>query len=69
MNRYRRGKSLSGGCVGARTTGSGRRGRKIARLMESGLDFVAADFPYANKFTVHVLAAVAEYESQISPNE
>ena len=29
----------------------------IARLMESGLDFVA-DFPYANKFTIQVLAAV-----------
>jgi len=37
----------------------------IARLMESGLDFVATDFPYANKFTFHVLAAVAEYESRI----
>jgi hypothetical protein len=37
----------------------------IARLMESGLDFVAADFPYANKFTIHLLAAVAEYESRI----
>ena len=37
----------------------------IARLMESGLDFVATDFPYANRFTIHVLAAVAEYESWI----
>jgi DNA invertase Pin-like site-specific DNA recombinase len=37
----------------------------IARLMESGVDFVAADFPDANRFTVHVLAAVAEYESNI----
>jgi DNA invertase Pin-like site-specific DNA recombinase len=37
----------------------------IARLMDSGLDFVAIDFPYANKFTIHVLAAVAEYESRI----
>jgi DNA invertase Pin-like site-specific DNA recombinase len=37
----------------------------IARLMESGLDFVATDFPFANKFTIHVLAAVAEYESRI----
>lgn len=37
----------------------------IARLMESGVDFVATDFPYANRFTIHVLAAVAEYESQI----
>jgi DNA invertase Pin-like site-specific DNA recombinase len=37
----------------------------IARLMESGVDFVAADFPFANRFTIHVLAAVAEYESRI----
>ena len=37
----------------------------IARLMESGLDFVATDFPYANKFTIHVLSAVAEYESKL----
>ena len=37
----------------------------IARLMDGGLDFVATDFPYANKFTIHVLAAVAEYESRI----
>lgn len=33
--------------------------------MDSGLDFVATDFPYANKFTIHVLAAVAEYEYRI----
>jgi DNA invertase Pin-like site-specific DNA recombinase len=37
----------------------------VARLMDSGLDFVATDFPYANKFTIHVLAAVAEYESKL----
>jgi hypothetical protein len=37
----------------------------IARLMDSGLDFVATDFPHANKFTIHVLAAVAEYECRI----
>lgn len=37
----------------------------IARLMESGLDFVAADFPHANKFTIHVLAAIAEYELRL----
>jgi DNA invertase Pin-like site-specific DNA recombinase len=37
----------------------------IARLMDSEVEFVAADFPYANRFTIHVLAAVAEYESKI----
>ena len=34
----------------------------IAGLLESGVDFVAANMPYANRFTVHILAAVAEYE-------
>src|SRR5208337_3660487 len=34
-------------------------------LMESGLDFVAIDFPEANRFTIHILAAVAEYEASI----
>jgi DNA invertase Pin-like site-specific DNA recombinase len=35
----------------------------IANLMESGVDFVAVDFPQANKLTVHILAAVAEHEA------
>ena len=38
----------------------------IARLMESGLEFVAVDFPHANRFTIHILAAVAEYESRLN---
>jgi DNA invertase Pin-like site-specific DNA recombinase len=38
----------------------------ISRLMESRLEFVAVDFPYANRFTIHILAAVAEYESRLS---
>jgi DNA invertase Pin-like site-specific DNA recombinase len=38
----------------------------VARLMESGLEFVAADFPGANRFTIHILAAVAEYESRLA---
>lgn len=36
----------------------------IANLMESGVEFVAADLPYANKLTVHILAAMAEYERE-----
>jgi DNA invertase Pin-like site-specific DNA recombinase len=35
----------------------------IANLMESGVDFLAADMPMANRLTVHVLAAVAEHEA------
>jgi DNA invertase Pin-like site-specific DNA recombinase len=35
----------------------------ISNLMESGVDFVAVDFPTANRLTVHILAAVAEHEA------
>ena len=33
-------------------------------LMEAKVDFVACDNPHANKFTIHILAAVAEYEAE-----
>jgi len=33
-------------------------------LMESGVDFVCCDNPHANKFTIHILAAVAEHEAE-----
>ncbi len=36
----------------------------ISSLMESGMEFVAVDLPQANKLTVHVMAAMAEYEAQ-----
>jgi DNA invertase Pin-like site-specific DNA recombinase len=35
----------------------------ISSLMEAGVDFVAVDFPQANRLTVHILAAVAEHEA------
>jgi DNA invertase Pin-like site-specific DNA recombinase len=35
----------------------------IAALMESGVDFEAVDLPQANKLTIHVMAAMAEYEA------
>jgi DNA invertase Pin-like site-specific DNA recombinase len=34
----------------------------ISKVMESGVEFVAADMPTANKLTLHVMAAFAEYE-------
>lgn len=37
----------------------------IATLMESGVEFVAADNPHANKLTVHILAAVAQNEREM----
>jgi DNA invertase Pin-like site-specific DNA recombinase len=36
----------------------------ISSLMESGVEFVAVDFPQANRLTVHILAAVAEHEAK-----
>src|SRR5215213_2400145 len=37
----------------------------ISNLMESEVDFVAVDFPQANRLTVHILAAVAEHEREM----
>ena len=36
----------------------------VSKLMESGIEFVAADMPFANKLTIHILAAVAEHERE-----
>ena len=36
-----------------------------AMLMESGVDFVACDMPTANKFTIHIFAALAEQEADL----
>jgi DNA invertase Pin-like site-specific DNA recombinase len=37
----------------------------ISNLMESAVDFVACDFPEANRLTIHILAAVAEHEAEM----
>lgn len=34
-------------------------------LMESGLEFVCCDNPHTNKFTIHILAAMAQYEAEV----
>lgn len=45
----------------------GRNVAFISALMESKVDFIAVDNPYANKLIVHIMAAFAEYErDQIS---
>ena len=36
----------------------------ISGLMESGVDFIAVDMPEANRFVVHIMAAVAEQEAE-----
>jgi DNA invertase Pin-like site-specific DNA recombinase len=33
--------------------------------MDSGVEFVATDMPQANRFTIHILAAVAEHEAKM----
>lgn len=38
----------------------------VANLIREGVDFVAADMPQANRFTIHILAAVAEYERRLA---
>ena len=38
----------------------------ISGLMESGVEFVAVDMPEANRLTIHILAAVAEHEREIT---
>src|SRR5215212_5938451 len=37
----------------------------VSGLMESGVEFVAADMPTVTKLTVHILAAVAEEEARM----
>jgi DNA invertase Pin-like site-specific DNA recombinase len=37
----------------------------ISALMESGVEFIAVDMPSANKFTIHIMAAVAEQEADM----
>ncbi len=37
----------------------------ISNLMESGVNFLAADMPTVNRLTIHVLAAVAEHEREM----
>jgi DNA invertase Pin-like site-specific DNA recombinase len=36
----------------------------ISALMDSGVEFAACDMPQASRFTIHILAAVAEHERQ-----
>lgn len=35
----------------------------VSSIMDSGVDFAAADMPSANRFTLHLMAAVAEHEA------
>lgn len=37
----------------------------VSGLMESGVEFVAADMPHASKLTIHIFAAMAEHEREM----
>lgn len=37
----------------------------VSSLMESGVEFVAVDAPYANKLMLHILSAFAEHEREM----
>jgi DNA invertase Pin-like site-specific DNA recombinase len=43
----------------------GRNVAFISALMESKVDFVACDIPFANKLTLHILSAIAEHEAEM----
>ena len=40
----------------------------VSNLTEADVEFVAVDMPRANRFVVHILAAVAEQEAEAIPN-
>jgi DNA invertase Pin-like site-specific DNA recombinase len=42
-----------------------RNVRFISAVMDSGADFTACDQPHASRFTLHILAAVAEHEARM----
>ena len=58
---HRRGATL----VIARLDRLARNVALISSLMEAKVDFVAVDMPDANRLTIHILAAVAEYEREL----
>lgn len=37
----------------------------VSNLMDSTVEFIAVDFPAANRLTIHILAAVAEHEASL----
>lgn len=57
-------RKLKAKLIVARLDRLSRNVRFISTLMESGVEFVAADMPTANKLTLHVMAAFAEYERE-----
>lgn len=52
--------------MSARLDRLARSGLVTSKLLASGVDFVACDNPHANRFTIHILAALAEHESRMT---
>ncbi|WP_138485476.1 recombinase family protein [Dyadobacter bucti] len=50
--------------VVARLDRLGRDVEQIARLVKSNVEIIVTDNPHANRFTIHILAAVAEEQRQ-----
>jgi DNA invertase Pin-like site-specific DNA recombinase len=59
-------KRLKAGLIIAKLDRLARNVHFISGLMESGVEFLAADMPEANRLTVHILAAVAEHEREMT---
>lgn len=57
-------RALGGRLVVAKIDRLARNVHFVSGLMESGVDFVAADMPSVNRMTIHILAAVAEEEAR-----
>jgi DNA invertase Pin-like site-specific DNA recombinase len=57
-------RALRGRLVIAKLDRLARNVAFTATLMDSGIDFVCCDMPYANRLTLHVVAAVAEDEAR-----
>ncbi len=59
-------RSLGGELIVASLWGLSRDVAFLRTLHESGVDFLACDFPQANRRTIDVLASLAEYEAGIA---
>jgi DNA invertase Pin-like site-specific DNA recombinase len=56
-------KKVKGKLVVAKLDRLARNVAFVSGIMDSGVDFVACDNPYATRLTLHILAAVAEHEA------
>lgn len=58
-------KEVQGTLIIAKLDRLSRNVRFITTLLESGIEFIACDMPTANKFTIHIFAALAEQEAEM----